>query len=176
MKKNLVIVMMLSLAVSVAAAQPYFAKGTQIVTPQVGLNEYAIPFGASFEFGVTENIGVSANLMVQMWGDDWVFGSYSSTLITPSIEGAYHFTSLDVDKLDLYAGLGLGYSVYSWKWKDNDLGDIDGLGGSGFFLSPFAAVRYYFGEKTAAMLKVYFSAVGDWGGVGAVVGVSFKLK
>jgi len=176
MKKNLLMVLLLSLVVSVAAAGPYFQKGTQIITPQVGLNSYAIPFGASFEFGLTENIGISANVMMQFWSEGIGAWGWSSTLITPSVEGAYHFTSLEVDKLDLYAGAGLGYSIYSFSWDDG-VGDDDTIvGGSGLFLSPFAAARYYFNEKTAVMLKLYVSAVGDWSGVGAVAGVSFKLK
>ncbi len=176
MKKNLVIALLLSLSLSVAAAEVNFQKGSQIVTPMVGITSYAIPFGVGFEYGVTENIGVSGNLMLQFWSEDWGVWGYSCTLITPSIEGAYHFTGLDLSKFDIYAGLGLGYSIYSWKWKDADQGEFDGVGGSGLYLSPFAAARYYFNEKTAVMLKLYFSATGDFDGVGAVVGVSFKLK
>lgn len=175
MKKTLFMILVLSLVLSATAAETYFTKGSQVASLQVGINSYAIPFGGSFEFGVTENIGVAVNVMVQMWSEDWFGGGYSNTLITPSVEGAYHF-NLDVDKLDLFAGAGLGYSIYSWKWKDADLGDLDGTAGSSLFLSPFAAARYYFSEKTAVMLKLYFSAVGDFGGVGAVAGISFKLK
>lgn len=177
MKKNLLIVALLSLVLSASAAEPYFTKGTQVVTPQVGLNSYAIPVGVSFEYGVTENIGIAGSLMFQTWSEDMgMWGKISETIITPSVEGAYHFTDLDVEKLDVFAGLSLGYSIYSWKWKDNDLGDWGDSGSSGLYLTPFAAARYYFNQKTAVMLKLYYSVIGDFNGVGFVAGVSFKLK
>jgi len=177
MKRNLIMIALLTLALFATAAEPYFTKGTQVVTPQVGLNSYAIPVGVSFEYGVTENIGIAGSLMFQTWSEDLgLWGKISETIITPSVEGAYHFTDLDVDKLDVFAGLALGYSIYSYKWKDNDWGDWGDSGSSGLYLTPFAAARYYFGRKTAVMLKIYYSPLGDFSGLGFLAGVSFKLK
>jgi len=87
-----------------------YRKGGFYLTPQVALYGFALNFGASAEFGLTENIGLGGTLMFAFWGDPGI----SFTLITPSVEGYYHFTKLDVDKLDLFAGAALGFSIYSW--------------------------------------------------------------
>ncbi|MFC2161055.1 hypothetical protein ACFLRX_05320, partial [Acidobacteriota bacterium] len=131
---------------------------------------YALNFGASLEFGLTENIGVGGTLMLAFWGDTGI----SYTLITPSAEGYYHFTQLDVDKLDLFAGAALGFSIYSFKADNAWIGD--GTGTGNLFLSPILGGRYYFSEKIAACLKLYISLVGGWSGVGGVLGVTIVLK
>jgi hypothetical protein len=147
-----------------------YHKGGLYLTPQVALYSYALNFGASMEFGLTENIGIGGTLMLAFWGNTGI----NFTLITPSVEGFYHFTQLDVDKLDLFAGAALGFSIYSFN---ADSSWIDGGTGTGsLFLSPVLGGRYYFSEKIAACLKLYLSILGDWAGVGGVLGVTILLK
>ncbi len=146
-----------------------YREGALYLTPQVALYGFALNFGASLEYGLTENIGVGGTLMFAFWGDPGI----SFTLITPSAEAYYHFTKLDVDKVDLFAGAALGFSIYSFK-ADNAW--IDGTGTSGLFLSPILGGRYYFSEKIAASLKLYLSILGNWAGVGGVLGVTIVLK
>lgn len=158
-----------------------FSKGSKYVTAQLGLNSYAIPFGASLEIAITENVGIGGSVMLQFWGEDYsYFGlgySYSSTLITPAIEAAYHFTKLKVNKLDLSVGANIGFSIYSYSWEIEWPGieDVD-VGTSGLHLSPFLNGAYYFSPKTAIKLRVYFSTVGGWTGIGGLLGIIFKLK
>lgn len=93
-------------------AEKGFNKGSIILTPVLGLNGFTIPFGASFEYGISRNIGVGGTAMLWFWSNDL----WSNTLISLSVDAAYHLTSLKVKKLDLFAGGGLGYSIYSWSW------------------------------------------------------------
>jgi hypothetical protein len=166
-----VILMLLGLGTSAWAAE--FNKGSLLVTPQVGLNSYAIPFGVSVEYGVTPNIGVGATAMFMLWSDEF----WTNTVIGLSADAAYHFTQLDVEKLDLFAGASLGFTIYSWSWKSGYDDWLDGsTGASGLYLSPFIAGRYYFSPKIAACLKAYFSIVGSWSGVGGILGVTIRLK
>lgn len=179
-KFGIFFVLLLGLSLLTNASDPLFKKGDLVLTGQIGMDSYAIPFGAALEFGLTENISLGASLMVQMWSEDLLlwdedFG-YSSTLITPAIEAAYHLTSLEIDKMDLYGGVAVGYSIYSFSWNDGEGEDDDIMGGSGIFVSPFVGGRYYFSPKLALNIKVNFSALGDFTGVGATVGLSFKLK
>jgi hypothetical protein len=136
-----------------------FHKGEKFLTPQIGLNTYAVPFGVNFETAITENIGVGGTVMMWIWSH--------GTIIMPSVDGAYHFTRLDVDKLDLFAGASLGFAIFSAK---------EGYGGSsGLYLSPFVAGRYWFSEKMALSLRLNFSVLGDWTGVGGLLGVTFPI-
>ena len=136
-----------------------FHKGDKFLTPQIGLNSYAVPFGANFEAAITENIGVGGTVMMWIWSH--------GTIIMPSVDGAYHFTKLGVDKLDLFAGASLGFAIFSAK---------GGYGGSsGLYLSPFVAGRYWFFEKMAVSLRLNFSVIGDWTGVGGLLGVTLPI-
>lgn len=174
MKKTMVVVV-LALAVLAGTAQAgtkEFFKDGLYVTPQFGVNSWggSIPFGVNVEYGVTPNIGVGGSVMLNFWSDeDW-----SSTLISFNADVAYHFTKLNAEKFDLYAGGGLGYSVYSWKWKDGGSGD-GGTGASGIYLPIFVGARYFFNPKTAVSVRLVGSLTGHWSGFGGVLGVTFNL-
>jgi hypothetical protein len=179
-KAWIALVMVVFLSAGLSAGAKEFSKGSMYLTPQVGINSYAIPFGAWFEVALTENIGVGGSVMFQFWSEDlFLFDAdfgYSATLITPAVEAAYHFTKIKMEKLDLYAGAALGFSIYKVSWKDDFGGDDDVTGSSGIYLSPFAGGRYYFSEKMAVNAKVNFSAIGDFSGVGGTVGLTIRLN
>jgi hypothetical protein len=138
-----------------------FEQGGIYVTPQVGFNSWAIPFGANIEYAMTENIGIGATAMVWFWTDE----GYSATVIAPAAEVAYHFTQLQLDKIDLSAGAGLGFAIYS----------STGGGGTGG-IYPFILLngRYFFSPTMALNLRLNMS-FGTWGSAGATVGVTFRI-
>lgn len=167
-KKSIFALLVLVLCMSLAlAAAPkgkksdglQFHKGDKFLTPQIGLNSWAIPFGANFEYAVTENIGVGGTVMMWFWS--------GASVILPSVDAAYHLTKLDVDKLDLFGGVGVGFAIY------NAGGGI--AGSSGIYISPFVAGRYWFSEKMAVSLRLNIGIIGDWSGVGGLLGVTFPL-
>jgi hypothetical protein len=150
-----------------------FYKGIQTLSPVLGLNSYTVPVGVNFEAGVTDHIGIGGTAMFWWWTSQY----WSNSLIGLSFDGAYHFTGLDVKNLDLFAGAGLGFSLYSYTWKDSKPGDIQGeTGSSGLYLKPFIGARYFFNPNTAVFLRLYFQFLGDWEGAGGIIGISFKLK
>lgn len=158
-----------------------FGKRAMFVSPMSGLNSYAIPFGASVEYGISEKIGVGATLLFQSWGEELNFSGYNYgyniTLITPSVQVVYHFTGVKIGKIDLYTGINLGFSIVSVSWKDDlGSGNDDLVGTSGLHFSSLAGIRYYLSHKMALTAAVNYSAVGDWSGVNALLGVTFKLK
>jgi len=155
-----------------SAGTTEFGKNRIFITPQVGINGWAIPFGLNVEYGLTPNIGVGATGTFWAWGSTY----WNETVISLNAEAAYHFTQLKFEKIDLYAGAGLGYSVYSWKWKSGfGAGLIGSTSGSGIHLTTFVGGRYYFTPKIAASLRLS-GGIGNWAGVGAAVGVTFSLK
>jgi len=168
-----VILLLLSTCSFVFSQEREFYKNIQIISPVVGLNTWTIPVGANFEYGLSKHIGIGGTAMLWWWtSQDW-----ANSLIGLSFDGAYHFTGLDVKKLDLFVGAGLGFSLYNYTWKDSNSGDIKGgSGSSGLYLKPFIGARYYFNRKTAIFCRLYFQFMGDWEGAGGIIGVSFKLK
>lgn len=170
-KKIILITLVLFLSTSLLTAAYYkkkaplrrsnnlsFEKGNKFLAAQIGLYSGEIPFGANFEYAITENIGVGATLM--MW-----FGSGYSVFM-PSIDAAYHFTMLKVDKLDLFAGAGVGFAI---------VGGDEISGTSSLSLNPFIAGRYWFSEKLGVSLRINIGLIGDWTGVGSMLGVVFRI-
>jgi len=173
--KRKVLVTVLALAVlagTAAAGTKEFWKGGIYVTPQIGLNSWGggLPFGVNAEYGLTENIGLAGTVMFNMWSGTY----WSETLINLAAEANYHFTKINADKFDLYAGGGLGYSIYSWKYKEGGSGYSD-TGGSGIYIQTVLGGRYYFNPKMAVSLRLVGSLVGHWAGFGATLGVTFVL-
>jgi hypothetical protein len=159
------------ISVSALAGPAEFSKGSFYLTPQIGLNRWTIPFGVNAEYAVAPNIGVGATVMIWLWSDT----EWTESVIAPVIEAAYHFTQLDVKKLDLYAGAGLGFAIYSWSWKAGESG-AGATGSSSLFVEPFVGVRYYFTPKIAGSLKLGGTLGGGWGSVGGTLGVTFLLS
>jgi hypothetical protein len=167
--------LVLAVCAGAALAGPKeFVKGKFYLTPQVGLNSWGggLPFGVNGEYAMTENIGIAGTAMFNMWSES----SWSETLINLSAEANYHFIKLDAQKIDVYAGAGLGYSIYSWKWNDGYAGMTGASGGSGVYIQTVLGGRYYFNPKIAASVRFVGSLVGSWAGFGATVGVTFNLK
>jgi hypothetical protein len=78
-----------------------------------------------------------------------------------------------VDKLDLFAGAGIGFGIYSYSSKGND--DWSGVGSSEIMILPTAGARYWISKKLALYLKVYFSVTGGWSGLSGIAGVSLPM-
>ena len=172
MKKAIYAVLALLILFGAAmAGTNEFSKGSFFITPQVGINAWAVPFGVNAEYAITPNIGIGGTVMVWLWGDTW----YSYSIISPSVEAVYHFTQLKLDKIDLFAGAALGYTIYSFSTKE-DIGFTGSLGSSGLDLGIVLGGRYFFSDKIAVSLRSSGSFIGGWAGFGAAIGVTIRLK
>ncbi|MGE5344269.1 MAG: hypothetical protein ACM3SY_22610 [Candidatus Omnitrophota bacterium] len=158
------------------AHESYYKMGQTFVTAKLGVNSWGVPFGVSVDYGLTENISVGGSLMFEFWNDKWNTNFQSrNTLVTPAVEGAYHFTSANIDRLDVFAGLTLGINIYSYNWKVSWNSSQVNMNSSSVELSPFVGAKYFFSQRTAVLVKGYWSTVGDFSGVGALVGLAFRL-
>jgi hypothetical protein len=150
-------------------AQLAVDKGTKFLNLGIGVGGYGgigfggggVAFGGSFEAGVAKNITVGGIASFRSYSN---FGSYYSI----GARGSYHFNellSLTTDKADLYAGLGLIYSGFSYK--DGFLSSAYNYGG--IDLGLHIGGRYFFSERVGGFAEV---------GVGVAplqLGVTFKL-
>jgi hypothetical protein len=158
-------------AAAVQAGPKEFTKGAFYLTPQAGFNSFTIPFGVNAEFAISPNIGIGGTAMAWLWSEEW----YSQTVISLAAEALYHFTGLKAAKFDLFAGAGLGYSIYSYSIKAGFL-DLGGTGGSGLHIGLILGGRYWFSPKMAVSLRLNQAFLGDWGGFGGQLGVTFRMK
>ena len=175
MKKNLLLFVCLVLAGNLYAQKNSFSEGDKLLNLGIGLNSYysgGIPFGASFEYGVTDVISAGANIDYLSYTYDYAgFGSYKFTALYIGARGSYHFNellNLNNDKIDLYAGVTLGYRSFSWS--DDFNGSIGDSYGSGVFFGIYAGGKYYFTEKIAA-----FTELGAVGSTNVRLGVAFRF-
>lgn len=176
MKKLGVLLCALIVTVAANAQNGAYNQGDKLLNVGIGLNSYysgGIPFGASFEYGFTEDISAGANVdyfshKYKGWGDDWKFSA-----LYIGARGSYHFNNLlniNNDKVDVYAGLGLGYRIFNWDNDDfNDAGFASKYG-SGVYFGIHAGGKYYFTDNIGAFVEL-----GAIGATNARIGVAFKF-
>lgn len=136
-----------------------YEKGDNLLNVGVGLSSYYYgnPLGISFEIGVDKDISVGGQFDYNAgnYGDNYYNSSrwrYTATYF--GARGSYHFNrilNLNTSKIDLYAGVGLGYQTF--RWNDTNYGrgyDV----GSGLFFNYFVGGKYYFNNKIGAFLEL----------------------
>lgn len=146
-----------------------YKKGDNLLNLGIGINSSysgGIPFGASYEKGITDDISVGGNF-------DYLTHDYLSfkfTAIYFGARGSYHFNNLlkiTNNKVDLYGGATVGYRSFSWSDSGQTLGDDYG---SGVFLGVYAGGKYYFGDRLGI-----FTELGAIGSTNARLGVALKF-
>lgn len=119
MKKVLIaIVLMISFA-AIYAQNPV-AKGQAQINAGVGLSSWGVPVYIGFDYGVHKDITMGGEISYrgryrEKWGHDY----YDHSIVGISGNANYHFNHiLEIPRnWDLYAGLNLGY--YIWTSPDN---------------------------------------------------------
>jgi hypothetical protein len=178
--------------VSAFYGEEKFAKDSMLVGGQIGFNSYVatddpfdsllFPLGASYEFLIADNVGIGASLMFDKWCDylGMFGGKYTFWVFKPSLDITYHFNIEKVKGLNLFTGASLGYSLLS---VNNELGNpYDGDLKSEPHIAPFLGTHFYFWEGSSFLnrflvtLKVYWSVAGDFSGVYATLGITYRIK
>jgi hypothetical protein len=180
MKKIILYVILISglqLAGDKAFAQ--FKKGDKLLNIGLGLNSFysgGIPFGASYEVGIDDNISVGAGLDYISYSYDYTVQnkSYSNgfSAVYLGARASYHVNellNLNNDKIDLYGGASLGYRSFTWSDSYTGL-SLSSSYGSGLYLAFFAGGKYYFSKSTAV-----FTELGAVGSTNFRLGVAFKF-
>lgn len=175
MKKFILLSIALVAATAAIAQKKSVTDNYKLLNVGIGLNSFydsGIPFGASFEVGVAENIsaGVNFDYLSSTYRG---FGiKYTFTALYFGARGSYHFNDLlqiNADEWDIYGGLTIGYRSFSWKddFNNNGLGNSYG---SGLYAGIYAGARYAFNDKIGA-----FTELGAIGSTNFRLGASFKF-
>jgi len=147
----------------------YMSKGKTYVGPSLGLSFLgtAPQFGANFESGIEENIGVGG--LLRYWYYSQNLGwAYSNILIAG--QANYHF-KVDVDKLDPFVGIILGYDVVSLSWKGTG-NEPSSVSAGGFIGTGYGGLRYFFRDNIAFVARLGYGTLS----YGALeVGLDFRL-
>jgi hypothetical protein len=180
--KKLVAVLALVLSANVSNAQA-FEKGGNYVHVGFGVdpygrntkfvyvgNDYRIgPIVAGYEVGITEKLGIGrigvGGVIGQSFYGTKIGNGDRITWSRTSILGrcAYHF-DFGIDKMDVYAGVGVGVYIDSDE-KSNNSGLILSNGGVGATHYEFAGIRYYFTDNFGVYAEAGFGLAALNGGL-----------
>ncbi len=106
------------------------------------------------------------------YSDADVSEKWNYTII--GLRGAYHYTGLNVENLDLYGGLMLSYDHLKYSWHDNGgFGEpptgYSGYGNGNVELTAFIGARYYFVSNLAVFAEL------GYGVADANIGLAFRF-
>lgn len=162
---------------SYVTAQEYgYNKGDKLLNLGVGVNSYysgGTPLSISFESGIANQVSVGAS--VDYLSNKYNAGTVTSYKFTALYFGArasYHVNELlniEQEKIDLYAGLTIGYRNFSWKDKYSN-STLSDRYGSGLFVGGHIGGKYYFTRTIGA-----FTELGAVGSTNFRLGVAVKL-
>jgi hypothetical protein len=162
---------------AVSANAQAFGVGTNVISAGIGLGSSIANYSYGSQspgFNVTYDRGIweAGPGVISLGGyvgiKDYKYGyvqngyAYSEkwnyTVI--GVRGAWHFTGLDIDNLDLYGGLMLGYYALSYSYSDNQGNSGGSLGnyGNTVGVSVFAGAKYYFGSNFGVFGELGFGA------------------
>lgn len=166
-KKSAIICFVLLAGYSYTFAQAY-QKGDGMLNIGVGIGGgLGTPIGLSYEHGFSEKISGGVFLGYAGLKEDLVVASYKWTYILGGARASYHF-DFNVDKLDPYIGVILGYNYAKGSWE-NGGGNWPTPSAGGVVYGGHAGARYYLSEKFALFAEVGY-------GLGSLTaGLAFKL-
>lgn len=173
MKKIFALVAAVVVAFS-ASAQ--IEKGDIVVTAGVGLGNTVygssyydsalLPINIEGEYGVAEDVWGVAGLSLGVgpaisytqakttytWYDDVYGYKYSSILV--GAKGYFHYSLLDVENLDTYAAVTLGWNIATAKrWGDWGSINTPATSASGLYYAFAVGARYWFTDFIGANLE-----------------------
>lgn len=166
-----------------------FDKGTKVASLGIGIGSSLGSFDYStqipaisimYEQGIAEAgnvgvIGLGGYVGYKSFSWETNSGNFSSkskwnyTII--GVRGALHFTGINKENLDLYAGLMASYNLLNYSYEDNSGFNTGNTGnfGNTAGLTLFAGARYYFSDNLAAFAEL------GYGVAYLNLGLSFKF-
>ncbi len=165
MKKLTLSVAAILLAIFSLKAQAPIEPGELQVNLGLGLSTYGTPVYGGLEFGLANNFSVGGELSYRKYGK---YSIYNPSITTIAAVGNYHFNELleIPSNWDLYAGLSLGYSI----WSDNNKYDYSWFKGSGVYITGQVGGRYFFSDKFGVNLEL-----GGGNYSGGKIGITLKI-
>ena len=161
--KKLLLLSTFVLIAGFAFSQNPMPVGKSQLNLGVGLSGWGVPIYIGLDHGVHKNITIGAEVSFRSYNENWRNNRYRHNITGISGNANYHFNNaLEISKKwDLYAGLNLGF--YVWTSPDN----YNGNHNSGLGLGAQIGARYYLSNKVGLNL--------EFGGGNAFTGGKFGV-
>ena len=164
---KILLVVVIAIAIGTVSAQCPIAKGQAQLNAGVGLSGWGVPIYGGFDYGIHKDWTLGAEVSYMSYREEYHNYKYDHSIIGISGNGNYHFNhvlNIPTD-WDLYAGLNLGF--YVWSSPD----DYHGSHTSGLGIGAQLGGRYYFTDSFGVNLELG----GGNAFSGGKLGVSIKL-
>jgi hypothetical protein len=170
MKKLTLLCVLIFTITAFSFAQGTLGKGGKQLNAGFGFSSWGTPIYVGMDFGIDESITIGPKLSYRNYSYSTGFGDVSQSLTVVSFNGNYHFNKLAnlPKQWDLYAGLTLGY----YMWSDAKINGVKYSGGkgSGLGLDLQIGGRYFFNDKFGVNLEL-----GGGTGSGGSLGITYKF-
>lgn len=165
MKKISLVFVLSFIAFAASLAQGTLGKGGKQLNAGVGFSGYGVPVYIGADFGVHESITIGPRVSHRTWNRSFTGFKYKQNLTVISFNGNYHFNQLlDLDSpWDLYAGLTLGYYIWSGD-------EYVGAKASGIGFDAQIGARYFFSDRFGVNLEF-----GGGYASGGIFGITYKF-
>jgi hypothetical protein len=160
-----------------------FHQGDKLINLGVGLSSGyyfgGTPIGLSYESGISDDISVGAQFDYNAGNSDRGYrGIYDSgySAYYLGVRGSYHLNNilqLNESKVDLYAGVGLGYVKLNWadeRYRSYYSSYYYRDYNSGLWFNYYVGGKYYFTPKVGAFVELGYTGLSS-----SRVGISFKF-
>lgn len=170
MKKIVLLSLFSAFVVAGSFAQGTLGKGGKQLNAGVGFSDWGVPIYVGMDFGVHESITIGPRVSYRSYNYTALGTDVKQSLTVLSFNGNYHFNKLInlAKPWDLYAGLTLGY--YLWSDAKINGTTYNGGKGSGIGLDAQIGARYFFSDKFGLNLEF-----GGGTGTGGSFGITYKL-
>lgn len=171
MKKSILKLVMLGvfiMSAQFAQAQNY-QKGDNLLNFGIGVGgDLGLPIGLSYEIGFSDKISGGIYAGYSSKTQNVVIADWKWTHIMGAARASYHF-NFNVDKLDPYVGVMLGYNYAKGKWSNGGGAGWPEPSAGGVIYGGHAGARYMFSNKMGVFAEVGY-------GIGNLnAGITFKL-
>jgi hypothetical protein len=177
MKKSIlfsIAIVIVSVFSAVSAKAQAFGVGTNVISAGIGLGSSIATYSYGTQspgFNLTYDRGIweAGPGVISLGGyvgvKDYKYGfienngqayEYKWDYTVIGVRGAWHFTGLNIDNLDLYGGLML--ADYILSFSSSYSGPLPASYGSTVGVSVFAGAKYYFGSNFAVFGELGFGA------------------
>ncbi|MBT2161724.1 hypothetical protein [Zobellia barbeyronii] len=176
MKKTITLLATFAFLVQFASAQE-FEVGTNAINAGIGLGGYyggyttstqSPVFSASYERGVWDvpgpgvvSLGGYLGYKRFSYDNDFFGNDYSWSYTIIGVRGAYHYTGLDVDNLDVYGGVMASVRLLG----GDEFSDLNSRPGA----TAFVGGRWYFTDNIAGFAEA------GYGVAFLTIGASFRF-
>ena len=136
-------------------AQAPLSRGAHQINAGVGFSGWGVPLYIGMDFGVGNSFTLGFEGSFRSYNQHYYGNQYNSSIFGISGNANYHFNEVFEipSKWDLYAGLNLGYYIWSYP-SDYPADHVSGIGlggqiGARYFISRRFGLNFEYGGGNA---------------------------